>query len=532
MAREGKPVAVAGQGAHSGGESRGAPHGVSDPRRHREAGRSWLMDGFKRAARDRADVPEGAPPAATLRREALYRRLLALADMSSAVLAVVVGTALLGDDKLKLAAIAAAPFVVLVGKVIGLYDRDPYLLNKTTLDEAPKLFETATLYAFLLWLAEPFFVEGTLGNEQVMALWALLFASMTLARFLARAAARSLATPERCLVVGDRRVGEWVAHKLERNSTTHAHLVGRVPLTADEDRDGSREEPESDYPEPERTHLVLGTPEELGLLVSEHRIDRVIVAPSTSDGESLLGVIRWVRSLGVRVSVLPSLFDVVGASVEFDDLHGTTLLGLRSEGLSRSSRFLKRTTDLVGASLAGLVLAPVWVTAAVAVRRSSPGPVLFRQSRIGKDGERFTMFKFRTMVEDAELRKDDLRHRNEARGLFKITDDPRITAVGRFLRRTSLDELPQLLNVLRGDMSLVGPRPLVPEDDLLVEGWQRRRLQVSPGMTGLWQIFGSSRVPIDEMVKIDYLYSANWTLWLDLKVLLRTVPYVLSRRGL
>lgn len=532
MAREGKTVGVALPGASVAGEgSWSAPDRViEEPRR--EAGRSWLVNGFRRAARDRADVPEGAPPAATLRREALYRRLLAVADMSSAVLAVVVGTALLGDDQLKLATVAAAPFVVLVGKVIGLYDRDPYLLNKTTLDEAPKLFETATLYAFLLWLAEPVFLDGRLGNEQVMALWALLFASMTLARFLARAAARSLATPERCLVVGDRRVGEWVAHKLECNPTAHAHLVGRVPLTADEDRDGSPEEPESDYPEPEHEHLVLGTPEELGLLVSEHRIDRVIVAPSTSDGESLLGVIRLVRSLGVRVSVLPSLFDVVGSSVEFDDLHGTTLLGLRSEGLSRSSRFLKRTTDLVGASLAGLVLAPVWVTAAVAIRMSSSGPVLFRQCRIGKDGARFTMFKFRTMVEDAELRKDDLRHLNEARGLFKITDDPRITAVGRFLRRTSLDELPQLLNVFRGEMSLVGPRPLVPEDDLLVEGWERRRLVVYPGMTGLWQIFGSSRVPIDEMVKIDYLYSANWTPWLDVKVLLRTVPHVLGRRGL
>jgi lipopolysaccharide/colanic/teichoic acid biosynthesis glycosyltransferase len=158
--------------------------------------------------------------------------------------------------------------------------------------------------------------------------------------------------------------------------------------------------------------------------------------------------------------------------------------------------------------------------------------VFFRQPRIGRRGERFWMLKFRSMVVDAEARKASLRARNEAEGgLFKIDEDPRITRVGKLLRRTSLDELPQLLNVLRGDMSLVGPRPLVPDEDALIEGWQRRRLAVKPGMTGLWQIFGSARIPMQEMVKIDYIYGANWSLWLDTRILLRTVPYVLRRRG-
>jgi lipopolysaccharide/colanic/teichoic acid biosynthesis glycosyltransferase len=143
------------------------------------------------------------------------------------------------------------------------------------------------------------------------------------------------------------------------------------------------------------------------------------------------------------------------------------------------------------------------------------------------------MLKFRSMVPHADAIKHELRHRNEVQGgLFKIADDPRITRVGRFLRRTSLDELPQLFNVLAGSMSLVGPRPLVEDEDALIEGWQRRRLAVKPGMTGQWQIFGSSRIPMEEMVKIDYLYGANWSIWLDLKILLRTVPYVLRRRGL
>jgi lipopolysaccharide/colanic/teichoic acid biosynthesis glycosyltransferase len=189
--------------------------------------------------------------------------------------------------------------------------------------------------------------------------------------------------------------------------------------------------------------------------------------------------------------------------------------------------------DIVAATIGLVSLAPLLLMLGLAVKLDSRGPVLFRQRRIGRRGERFDMFKFRSMVPDAERIKRELHDRNEAEGgLFKITDDPRVTRVGRWLRQASLDELPQLFNVLKGEMSLVGPRPLVPDEDQLIEGWQRRRLAVKPGMTGLWQIFGSSRIPMNEMVKIDYLYGANWSIWLDLKILLRTIPYIVHRRGL
>jgi len=233
------------------------------------------------------------------------------------------------------------------------------------------------------------------------------------------------------------------------------------------------------------------------------------------------------------VSILPRMLEVVGSSVEFDDLHGVTLMGVRRFELTRSSAAIKRAFDLVSASIGLLAIAPLLIAIAVAIKLDSRGPVFFRQLRVGRHGRRFYMLKFRTMVPDAESLKDSLRHRNEAQeGLFKIAEDPRVTRVGRWLRRSALDELPQLLNIFIGEMSLVGPRPLVLDEDQRIEGWNRRRLEITPGMTGPWQILGPARVPLKEMVALDYLYVANWSLWSDMKILLRTVPHVLGRRGL
>jgi lipopolysaccharide/colanic/teichoic acid biosynthesis glycosyltransferase len=209
-----------------------------------------------------------------------------------------------------------------------------------------------------------------------------------------------------------------------------------------------------------------------------------------------------------------------------------TMLGIRRFGLARSSRLLKRSFDICVGSLVLVALGPLFLGIALAILLDSRGSIFFRQVRVGRDGKHFRIFKFRSMVADAEDQKESLRALNEAGdGLFKITDDPRVTRVGRFLRRTSLDELPQLLNVLRGEMSLVGPRPLVVDEDAKVIGLDRSRLHLTPGMTGPWQVLGV-RVPMQEMVGIDYLYVANWSLWLDLKVLLRTVRHVVRRGNL
>jgi exopolysaccharide biosynthesis polyprenyl glycosylphosphotransferase len=470
---------------------------------------------------------------AVLHREAVHRRLLAVADIGSAVGASLVGVAVVGSHtSLRPAALLAIPAITLVCKAIGLYDRDEHLLHKTTIDEIPLLFQVATLYALIAWLGERIAVSGTLAKEQVVAIWLLLFATMVVTRAVARRAARTLAATERCLVIGDADSAARMRHKLEGAPGVKAEVVGRVPLTPTDAVGHGNGASGADGSGPGDGIPVLGGIDLLGLTLVEHDVHRAVIATDDGHSDEVLDVIRMVKALGVKVSVLPSLFEVVDSSVEVDQVHGIVLLGVRRFGLTRSSRLLKRGMDVAVSACALVFLAPLLVAIAVAVKVTSPGPALFRQRRIGRHGREFVMLKFRTMVDGADARQHELSDLNEADGLFKIADDPRVTHVGRYLRQTSLDEVPQLLNVLRGRMSLVGPRPLVPAEDRRVEGWRRRRLNVTPGMTGLWQIFGSARIPLEEMVKIDYLYGVNWSLWLDMKILLRTIPYALGRRGM
>jgi lipopolysaccharide/colanic/teichoic acid biosynthesis glycosyltransferase len=187
--------------------------------------------------------------------------------------------------------------------------------------------------------------------------------------------------------------------------------------------------------------------------------------------------------------------------------------------------------DIVGALLVALLTSPILLLAAIAVKLDSPGPVLFRQDRVGRRGKPFRLTKFRSMVVDAEASRATLLTDSRQEGWLDLEHDPRVTRVGRFLRHTSLDELPQLWNVLRGDMSLVGPRPLIAEEDQNVSGWARHRLNLTPGMTGLWQVMGRTNIPFEQMVMLDYLYVANWSLWADIKLILQTVPVLFTRRG-
>jgi exopolysaccharide biosynthesis polyprenyl glycosylphosphotransferase len=469
----------------------------------------WDLPAGPQALSDRAGLR------ALRRRAATLRRTLAAGDVVAAYAALAVALLVHPGSAVSLrpAAIALAPIVVLVSKAIGLYDRDEHKLAKTTIDEGPSLLHLSICYGIVVWLAQGIALGGQLARSQVLALVGSMLVGSALIRAVVRALAVALHPPERCMVLGSADDAHRTVQTLLRCSAK-ARVVGRVPIA----QSGSGEA--ADW-------------SSLADLIARHAVERVIIAPDGDDQEAILHCIRVVKALGIKVSVVPRLLEVVGASAVFDELPGTTLLGVRPYGLSASSQLLKRCADVLLAGIALVALGPLLLAIAIAICLDSRGWPLFRQPRIGRDGRRFSILKFRSMVVGADALKGAYRELNEAEGgLFKIGKDPRITRVGGLLRRASLDELPQLLNVITGDMSLVGPRPLVVDEDALIAGWQRRRLAVRPGMTGLWQIHGSSRIPLSDMVKIDYQYAANWSLWLDLKILLRTVPYVLSRRGL
>jgi exopolysaccharide biosynthesis polyprenyl glycosylphosphotransferase len=461
-------------------------------------------------------VFEGPNSRAILRRDRVYRRMLVVADVVAVFAAL----------ELSVVATGAGPHLHLVvllpllaaavgtAKFLGLYDRDDLVLHKSTLNEAPTVFHMATLFALLVELSSWQLLGGPLRPAQLAATWALVFALTLVTRTCARGISHGVARPERCLVVGDLSGVNALSSRLVVGRGVNADLIGTLVLGSGANQALSLESIEQ--------------------MVRDLDVQRVILAPREADSDLVLDVVRLVKGLGVKVSLLPRLFEVVGSSVVFDDLHGITLLGVRRFGLSRSSAAIKRATDVTVALIGLAAVSPIMAIVALLIRADTPGPIFFRQIRVGRDGERFEMLKFRSMVADADAQRTELveRHGNSNGNgrLFKLADDPRVTRVGKWLRRTSLDELPQLLNVLRGDMSLVGPRPLIVDEDALVRGWQRRRLRLTPGMTGPWQSLGST-APLNEMINMDYLYIANWSLYADVKIVLRTAMHVLGRNG-
>lgn len=470
---------------------------------------------------DTAPPPEEARPVGVHVGDKLIRRSLLVADIAAFSLAIVT-VSLISGRPLQVTWVGVFGLLALCfgAKIFGLYDRDEALLRKSTLDEAPKLFQVATLGALCTWLAGGFVVAGaTLSRSEALLLWALLSVFLVLARATARQLALRAAPAERCLFIGDGVAVKTIRAKLADHHGVKAQLVAHL-------------EP-GDVAEWSTDAHTAPRLAEIHELARSLEIQRAIIASDCVDPDEMPDLICTLKAVGVKVSVLPRLLEVVGSSVEFDDLHGVTVMGFKRFALTRSSTRVKRGFDLVATAIGLVAVAPLLAIVSLAVKLDSHGPVFFRQRRVGRYGDHFELLKFRTMVDGADAMKEALRDRNEAQdGLFKIADDPRITRVGRVLRKSALDELPQLLNILRGEMSLVGPRPLVVDEDQRVTGWFRRRLELTPGMTGPWQILGPARVPLREMGAIDYLYVANWSLWGDFKILLRTVPHVLARRGL
>jgi len=327
----------------------------------------------------------------------------------------------------------------------------------------------------------------------------------------------SFLRPRGVIIVGSSDLALQVAERIQEYAWTGLNLRGLVddpPLKA-----------ETSLP-------LLGSLADLREVILSHNIEEVVIALRDQSYDTINDIVAMLQELPVRIRVVPGYFSLALFRATVEDFGGMPLINLRDPALSSSQRLVKRIFDLVIGSLSLVVALPVMALIAVAIRLDSPGPILFKQERIGENGRPFTVYKFRSMYVDAEQRLEELRNQNEASGpLFKVRDDPRRTRVGRFIRTTSIDEIPQFLNVLRGEMSIVGPRPGLPNEVAQYQEWHHKRLQVLPGITGMWQVSGRSNLTFDEMVMLDIYYAENWSLSLDLRIMLRTIPQILFGDG-
>ncbi|MEK6228443.1 MAG: sugar transferase [Actinomycetota bacterium] len=468
--------------------------------------------------------PVVAPPPASQRsrrRADVLSRRMVVADVACGLVGALV-TALFGiglGDLALLALVCTISWPTL-SFVVGVYADDDLRSWANGVSQAPRTLVTTILFGWPV-----FAVASSLAIPRpgvaALAVAALTALFSGLARAIVRGVLhRSVELRQRVLIVGSGMVAGQVARKLR------AHVqFGLVPVGLLDDE----------------LHPVgipgvpwLGSLADLPRVIEEQGVDRVIIAFSRASHQDLLTCIRGSQQQGIAVDVVPRLFELLDGGRAVNRVGGLPLLSIGLARLGRASQVAKRALDICLSSIALVALAPLLGSLALAIKLESKGSVFFVQRRVGRGGQEFRLIKLRSMHFDADARKAGLTDQNDLDDgvMFKLHRDPRITRVGRFLRRYSLDELPQLVNVLKGDMSLVGPRPLiVPESDALSEPWHHRRLELRPGLTGAWQIYGRSENPFDEMVRFDYQYVAGWSLARDVEILLATVPAVLSGRG-
>lgn len=324
----------------------------------------------------------------------------------------------------------------------------------------------------------------------------------------------------RTIVLGSNQEARTVARTLEREGWLGYRIIGFI----DDEMPIGREVSDG--------HTVIGTSADLKDLIERHNAGLVLVAATAFDMERLNRLFWELQDVDVDLQITSGTIDLMASRMIVQSVAGVPLLYVRRTGMSQLQRTLKRALDIFGSAFGLVVLSPVLALIALAIKRDSEGPVIFRQTRVGRDGEHFTCLKFRTMVKDAEQKRAELEHLNEGPGLlFKLAEDPRITKVGSKLRRYSLDELPQLWNVLRGEMSLIGPRPALPSEVEQYDDWVRNRLKVKPGMSGLWQVSGRTETTFADYVRYDLFYIQNWSLSLDLWILWRTLRAVTTAEG-
>jgi len=389
--------------------------------------------------------------------------------------------------------------------------------------QAWNIVSSATLG--LAFLITYYFVFQPAANSRLLMLfvWAMAILILCLGRLIVSATMGMLYRlglgETRLLVVGSGRLGKMIMQHIAASPNLGYSIVGFL---------NDMNDPPSDF----GRFKMLGTLDDLGMVIRSMQVDEVIIALPANLHQQSIRSVRLCEHLGTSFKLVPDLYELSISRIDMEAIEGIPLLGIRQASINTLQRFVTRTVDIV---LSILILAlglPFWLCIALAIRLNSPGEVIYRQTRIGQNGRPFKVYKFRSMYKDAENVLSDLLIYNEAQGpLFKMKDDPRITPVGKFLRRTSFDEIPQLINVIQGEMSLVGPRPPLPHEVAQYEEWQKGRLAMKPGMTGLWQVRGRSDISFDEGVLMDLYYIENWSLRLYFQILLRTIPAVVRSRG-
>lgn len=494
---------------------------------------AWL--GSRSNARTR-EILEQRAGNAYLRRGWLVRRALLAADVAGLVLAFLGAAWLAGatpQDNVgvgmeALAFALSLPLWIVLMKLHGLYDADEAYADHSTLDEAVKVFQVLTIGTWLFYIGSTAisWVEPSL--PRLVAFWTLALVLVPGGRALGRLASRrSVAYVQNTLIVGAGDIGQLVARKLQKHPEYKLNVVGFVDAEPK-----IRREDLGDM-------TLVGSIDELPEIVRALDVERVVIAFSREPHAQNLEAIRALRELGVQIDLVPRLFEAVGPRVGIHTVEGMPLIVLPPARPSPSSRALKRTMDVLLASVALLVTLPLFAVIAFLIRRDSPGPVFFRQQRLGQNMREFEVLKFRTMRADT----DDAAHREYIKstlsanatpgsnGLYKLDRSDAVTRVGRWLRRTSLDELPQLINVIRGDMSLVGPRPCLRYEVESFEPHHFARFLVPAGITGFWQVSARAASTFGESLDMDVAYVNGWSLGLDIRLLCRTPLQVLRQRS-
>jgi exopolysaccharide biosynthesis polyprenyl glycosylphosphotransferase len=437
--------------------------------------------------------------------EPLLRRMLALADVLAVAAAAVVVGYLGSGAEASLLLVLFAPIWIVTAKLAGLYDRDHRTLRHLTVDELPWLVVwTLSSTALLTLLLAPF-PALDLSSDDRLLVWGTVLGLAFAFRAAMRALWRRVTPPQRVLIVGEGPLAQAVVRKLELFPDIHARVVSRIDTCATLD-------------------------DRLGELAG--KVDRIVIACSELKEDLLETLLPFCRLNAVKLTVVPPTRGMFGTATNLTHIADLPLLDYNTWDISRMTLALKRCLDIVLATLVLVLALPLLLLVAIAIVIDSRGPVLFRQTRAGEHGHPFQMLKFRTMVRNAEeLLLELVPFEQLDAPMFKLKADPRVTRVGRLLRRTSIDELPQLLNVLRGEMSIVGPRP---EQLDLVERYapeHQFRLQVKPGITGPMQVYGRGELTFDERLAVEREYVENLSLTRDIRIVLMTLPAVFGKRG-